>query len=53
MTSSLGISIGVFYVVMPVAGVLILLYSVLNIIGILKGELTPLPSEEAEGKEEA
>ena len=53
MTSSLGIPIGVFYVVMPVTGVLILLYSVLNIIQIVKGEIPPLPTGEAEKKEEA
>ena len=53
MTSSLGIPIGVFYVVMPVTGILILLYSVLNIIQIVKGEIPPLPTGEAEKKEEA
>ena len=33
-TSSLGVAVGVFYWVMPVCGVIILVYSVLNIIGI-------------------
>ena len=54
MTSSLHIPIGVFYVVMPVTGVLILLYSVLNIAGILRGELPALPTaEQPAPKEEA
>lgn len=43
MTSSLHIPIGVFYVVLPVTGVLILLYSVLNIIEIVQGKIAPLP----------
>lgn len=34
MTSSLGVAVGVFYVVMPVCGVLIMAYTVLNIIDI-------------------
>lgn len=37
MTSSLGVPIGVFYVVLPVAGVLNVAYSLLNIIGIANG----------------
>ena len=32
-TSSLGVAVGVFYWVMPICGVIILVYSVLNIIG--------------------
>ena len=51
MTSALSVPIGIFYVVMPVTGILILLYSVLNIIEIIKGDITPLPShEESEDK---
>lgn len=38
-TSSLGVQVGVFYVVMPIAGVLIAIYTVLNIIGILDGSI--------------
>ena len=37
MTSSLGVPVGVFYVVLPVSGVLNIIYTVLNIIGILNG----------------
>lgn len=36
MTASLGVSIGIFYVLLPVAGVLNALYSILNIIDIAK-----------------
>lgn len=39
LTSSLGVSLGVFYVVVPVAGVLNLVYTVLNIIDILRGNI--------------
>lgn len=53
MTSSLHIPIGVFYVVLPVTGVLILLYSVLNIIEIAKGDIAPLPPYTKEPKKEA
>ena len=38
-TSSLGVAVGVFYRVMPVCGVIILVYSVLNIIGIANGSI--------------
>lgn len=34
MTSSLGVPVGLFYIVMPICGVVIALYTVLNIIGI-------------------
>ena len=37
MTSSLGVPVGVFYVVLPLSGVLNIIYTVLNIIGILNG----------------
>lgn len=37
MTSSLGVAIGVFYVVLPVCGVLNMLYTAMNIYGILTG----------------
>ena len=39
MTSSLGVPIGVFYVVMPVCGVLIALYTVINIIELATGKM--------------
>lgn len=47
MTSSLGVAVGVFYWVMPVCGVLMALYSILNIIGIAKGEISLDASDEA------
>lgn len=36
MTSSLGVPVGVFYVVLPVCGVLNMIYTVLNIVDICK-----------------
>lgn len=36
MTSSLGVPIGIFYVVLPLCGILNLVYAVLNIMDILK-----------------
>ena len=39
MTSSLGVPIGVFYVVMPVYGVLIALYTIINIIELATGKM--------------
>ncbi len=38
MTSSLGVPIGIFYVVLPLCGILNVIYTVLNIIDILKGQ---------------
>lgn len=38
-TSSLGVAVGVFYWVMPICGVVMALYSILNIIGIANGEI--------------
>ena len=52
MTSSLHMPIGVFYIAMPVTGILIILYSILNIVGILRGDLTPLPTVEENEREE-
>ena len=37
MTSSLGVPIGIFYIVLPLCGVLNMIYTVLNIIDILQG----------------
>lgn len=37
MTSSLGVPIGIFYVVMPVCGILNMIYTVLNIVDIVSG----------------
>lgn len=39
MTSSLGVAIGVFYVVLPLSGVLNVIYSVINIIEIMNGTI--------------
>ena len=47
MTSSLGVTVGVFYVVLPLCGALIVLYSVLNIIGIARDEISLNTSDEA------
>ena len=46
-TSSLGVAVGVFYWVMPICGVVILLYSVVNIIGIANGSINLDASDEA------
>ena len=37
MTSSLGVAVGIFYVVLPLCGVLNIIYTVLNIVDISKG----------------
>jgi len=47
MTSSLGVAIGVFYWVMPLCGILMVVYSALNIIGIVNGEICLDASDEA------
>lgn len=44
-TSSLGVSVGVFYVLMPVAGVLNGLFAALNIHDIWTGRLEAFPAE--------
>ena len=38
MTSSLGVAVGVFYVAMPVCGVINIMYTILNIYDICKGK---------------
>lgn len=38
MTSSLGVPIGIFYIVLPVCGILNMIYTVMNMIDIIKGE---------------
>ncbi len=38
MTSSLGVPIGIFYVVLPLCGILNMIYTVFNIIDIIKGQ---------------
>ena len=47
MTSSLGVPIGIFYIVLPLCGVLNIIYTILNIIGIVKGALSTDPVDEA------
>ncbi len=37
MTSSLGVPIGIFYIVLPLCGVLNMVYTVLNMVDILRG----------------
>lgn len=39
MTSSLGVAIGVFYIVLPLSGVLNVIYSVINIVEIMNGTI--------------
>ena len=46
-TSSLGVAVGTFYWVMPICGVVILLYSIMNIIGIANGTISLEASDEA------
>ena len=38
MTSSLGVAVGVFYIVLPLCGVLNIIYAALNIADICKGK---------------
>ena len=47
MTSSLGVAVGTFYWVMPICGILMVVYSALNIIGIMNGEICLDASDEA------
>ena len=42
-----GVAIGVFYVVLPLCGVINIIYTILNIIGIIKGEISTDPVDEA------
>lgn len=46
MTSSLGVPVGVFYVVMPICGVVIALYTILNIIEIANGTMSVTTADE-------
>lgn len=38
MTSSLGVPIGIFYIVLPLCGILNMIYTILNIVDILKNQ---------------
>lgn len=51
MTSSLGVAVGIFYIVLPLSGVLNVVYTILNIYDILKGNIPVLPTEEAQAEE--
>lgn len=51
MTSSLGIAIGIFYVILPVCGLLNMIFTVLNILDILKGKIPVLPGSNEREKE--
>lgn len=53
MTSSLGIAVGVFYIVLPLSGILNILYTFLNIYDILKGNIQLFPEEAAENLKKA
>lgn len=46
MTSSLGVAIGVFYVVLPLSGVLNIIYSIINIVEICNGTIDLEPKQE-------
>ena len=47
MTSSLGVAIGIFYIVLPLSGVLNIIYTILNIIDILNGSISLEAVDEA------
>lgn len=47
MTSSLGIAIGFFYLVLPVSGILNMVYTILNIMEIITGQMEPEPVNES------
>lgn len=46
MTSSLGVAIGVFYVVLPLCGILNMVFTAMNIYDVLKGNIPVLPTSE-------
>ncbi|MCI8949220.1 MAG: TRAP transporter small permease [Lachnospiraceae bacterium] len=46
MTSSLGVAIGIFYFVLPLCGVLNMIFTVLNILDILQGNIPALLSSQ-------
>lgn len=51
MTSSLGVPIGIFYVVLPLSGALNVIYTLLNIYDIIKGNISVFPSEDTAGSQ--
>lgn len=46
MTSSLGVAIGIFYIVLPLSGVLNIIYTILNIVDIVKGNIDLEPHDD-------
>lgn len=40
MTSSLGVAVGVFYVILPLSGIINMLFAMLNIVDIVKGNIS-------------
>lgn len=50
-TSSLGVAVGVFYFVLPLAGILNALYTVINIVDILHGDIPIGPAPDDTKKE--
>lgn len=48
MTSSLGIPIGIFYIILPLSGALNVIYTILNITDIFHGSLPRTEAEEAD-----
>lgn len=46
MTSSLGVAIGVFYIVLPLSGILNMVFTAMNIYDIVKGNIPVLPTSE-------
>lgn len=55
MTSSLGVAVGIFYIVLPLSGLINIVYTLLNIHGIITGSISVLPAPEdgANKKKEA
>lgn len=48
MTSSLGVAIGIFYIVLPLSGVLNIIYTIINIVEIANGSINLEPVNETE-----
>lgn len=46
MTSSLGVAIGIFYVVLPLSGILNMIFTAMNIYDIVRGNIPVLPTSE-------
>ena len=51
MTSSLGVPVGIFYIVLPLSGVLNIVYTLLNIVEIANGTIDLHPAQEGESEE--